>query len=317
MPRDADDPSDDDDSLPDREETPSDDDDSSPDSDDEPVDEPDVPVQGDDPDAPPLDPAIVRRFLNSKEALDIARSPIRKIVPKGQVDDLAADAIVRALRARPPHLEIVLPAWLMTIAERTAIRWLEKSKRRKKYEGRMPTHVAREDDYTGEAVETDDPTDRAYDPDEDQEPEELLGDILDRFIGDNARDRQIRDVIHEHSEKKKSYAQIAASLGLTEDQLAGRIKRFKAKYTTRVRRRRQLVFFLKAFGVAVFAGVAIALAWYLLHRVRDDIRPDPSPSVPSLTPSASASAPVFLQALPPPPEPTIPGPDKPQPRPKP
>jgi DNA-directed RNA polymerase specialized sigma24 family protein len=283
-----------------------------PGDDDDPPEEPDVPVEGDDPDAPPLDPAIVRRFLNSQRALDLAKIPIRKLVPKGQVDDLAGDAILRALKARPPHLEAVLPAWLMTIAERTAIRWLEKHNRRKKYEGPMPTHVAREDDYTGEAIETDDPADTSYDPEADPEPTELLGDHLRRLVGEHVRDGEVLDMVHEHSEDGKTYAEIADARGLTPAQVANRILRFKAKYGARVKRRRQLLAVLWAAGAGLLAAALIALAWYLLHRGPDDIGPDPSRSVPSAAPSASASTPLFLQALPPGPEPSAP-PEKPRP----
>jgi DNA-directed RNA polymerase specialized sigma24 family protein len=287
-----------------------------PDDGDDPPEEPDVPVEGDDPAAPPLDAAIVRRFLNSQRALDIAKVPIRKIVPRGQVDDLAADAIVRALKARPPHLEIVLPAWLMTIAERRALRWLEMRTRRKKYEGPMPTHVAREDDYTGEAVETEDPAETAYDPDADEEPAELLGDHLRRLVGDHVRDAEVLAMVHEHSEEGKTYAEIAAARGLTPAQVANRILRFKAKYGARVKRRRQLLAVLWAVGAGLLAATLIALAWYLLHRRPEDIGPDPSRSVPSAAPSASASAPLFLQALPPGPEPST-EPEKPRPLPPP
>jgi len=303
-PDDDDPPPSTDDPPPSTEDPPAGDEDPPPDSDDDPPDEPDVPVEGDDPDAPPLDAAIVQRFLTSKLARTTAENAIRKLVPRNEVEDIASDALVRALRAPPPHAEIVFPGWLAPIARRTAIRWLEKRKRRSAYEGPMPVQVAREDDYTGEAVETEDPTETAYDPETDEEPEKLLGDDLDRMIGEHARDQEIRAIIHEHSEEKRSYADIAAARGMTEAQLAGRIKRFKKKYTARVQRRRAFLFFLKALGVTVAAAIVVAVAWYLLHRTGpDDIRPDPSRFEPPATPSASA--PVFLQALPPPPEPSV------------
>jgi DNA-directed RNA polymerase specialized sigma24 family protein len=314
MPRHSHDPPDDDDPLRDDDDEPADPADSPPDpSDDAPSDddeddddkpEPDIPVEGDDVTAPRIDPAIVRRFLDTKPAFTIARNAVRKIVPPDQVDDIATDALVRALRALPPHTEIVLPRWLAAIAERTAMRWLDKRKRRSKYEGPMPTHVAREDDYTGEAVDTEDAADTSddpdYDPDNDEEPAELLGDHLDRLIGEHARDREVIAIIREASESGKSYAEIAAARGLTPAQVANRILRFKAKYATRVKRRRTSLFFLKVFGWTAAAAVALVVAWYLFLRPRTaDIGPDPAIFQPRITPSASASAPLFLQALPP------------------
>ena len=313
MPDDARDPPDDEDSLPDSYDAPSAPEDEPPDSDDDAPDDPNVPVDGDDPEAPPLDPAIVRRFLNTKAASDIARTVVRKIIPTEHVDDVAGEALVVAVTAHPPHLEIVLPAWLMTIAHRRAIKWLAKRKRRAAYEGPMPTQVAREDDYTGEAVETADPTEASYDPEADEEPAELLGEHLQRLIGEHVRDGEVLAMIREHSDDGKSYAEIAAARGLTPAQVANRILRFKKKYGARVKRRRQLMTVLWAIGAGVLAAAVIAFAWYLLHPGPDDIRPDPSRAQPSSSPSASASAPVFLQALPPPPEPTDNQPQKPRP----
>jgi len=59
---------------------------------------------------------------------------------------------------------------------------------------------------------------------------------------------------------------------------------------------------LWAFGAGVLAAVAIALAWYLLHRT-DEILPDPSRDE-RPAPSASAPGPEFLNSQPPPPEPS-------------
>jgi DNA-directed RNA polymerase specialized sigma24 family protein len=285
--------------MPDDDDDPIDADEPAPDSDEEPSDEPDVPVEGDDPQAPPLDAAVVRRFLSTRQARSIAENAIRKLVPRDQVEDLATDALVRALRAPPPRTEIVLPGWLAPIAVRTAIRWLEKRKRRSKYEGPMPTRDAREDDYTGEPIDDEDAADAAHEPDDDTEPAELLGTHLDRLIGDHARDQEVRAFIKESSEGGKTYAEIAAARGLTEAQVVNRIKRFKKKYAARVKRRRQLMVVLWALGAGLVAAIAIALAWWLLHRVPDDIGPDPSPPAPS----ASAPGPEFLNSQPPAPAP--------------
>jgi DNA-directed RNA polymerase specialized sigma24 family protein len=106
----------------------------------------DLVVEGDDPAAQDLDPAILRRFLSSQRALNVAAAAIKPMVPAQQVADLATDAVIRALRARKPRVEAVIPAWLAEIARRVAARYLEKKKRRAKYEGPMPVRKAREDE---------------------------------------------------------------------------------------------------------------------------------------------------------------------------
>jgi hypothetical protein len=259
----------------------------------------DEPVEGDDPEAPPLDPAAVPRFVSSKQARTVAEGVLRKIVPRVEVYDLATDALERALKARPPRVEAVLPAWLARIARRVGAKWLDKRKRRSKYEGDMPVRVAREDDYTGEARDDDGGRGEVLELQGD-DPGKMLGPYLDKLIGSHEGDREVREILREHAERKKPYKAIAAERGLTETQLANRIHRFKAKYAPRVKRRRTQMFVLKAF-LAFAAGVAaVILAWWLLSR-RPDIRPDPSP--PRLAPSASASAPPpepFMPAKPPP-----------------
>jgi DNA-directed RNA polymerase specialized sigma24 family protein len=276
----------------------------------DPEEDDDEPVEGDDPTAPPLGPEVVKRFLGGKDAHRIALAAVRPIVPHDRVDDLAADAMVRALTARPPSLEKVLPAWLDAIARRVAIRWLEKRARRAKYEGAMPQQVAREDDYTGETLDDADDQgdfDPTYDPDADGEPGELLGPYLDRLIGDHGRDRETRAMLREHAEEQKSFAAIATARGLSPAQVANRVLRFKKKYGRAVKRRRTLMLMLRMAGGLVLAGALALLVWWLLHRTRD-ILPDPERSEPRSTPSASASAPYFLQALPPGPDPVRPAP---------
>jgi DNA-directed RNA polymerase specialized sigma24 family protein len=284
---------------------PPDDDDDLSHEDDADDTEPDEPVEGDDLTAPLVAPAVVHRFLTTPKALRVAKNAVRRLVPRDEIENLVADALVRALKAPRPHTEIVLPGWLAAIARRTAMRWLTKRKRRAKYEGPMPSRVAREDDYTGKAADADDAPEPFYDPAADEEPAKLLGEELDRRIGDNVRDKEVREMIREASEEEKTYAQIAAERGLTPAQVANRILRFKVKYAARVKRDRQWAFFVKlAWGTAgAGALAAIFLALYLLRHRTEGIGRDPSlPERPS--PSASASTPVFLQALPPPPEPS-------------
>ena len=112
-------------------------------------------LPGDDPVAPPVAPAILLRYLSRQRALKVAAAAIRPLVPADIVEDLAADAVIRALKARPPRVEGAIPAWLAEIARRVAARWLAKRARRAKYEGPMPVTPSREDDYTGHALEQD------------------------------------------------------------------------------------------------------------------------------------------------------------------
>ena len=202
--------------------------------------------------------------------------------------------MTRALTARPPRSEKVLPAWLWTIARRRAIKWLEKRKRRAKYEGPMPTHAPREDAYTG-AVDPDDaePAEHAYDPQADDELGELLGSALDRFIGgDNRRDRETRDMIRESAEDKKTYAQIAKERKTTEAAVAKRIQRFKEKYADRVKRRNRMMLWLKIGGGALAFVVAAIIAYFVLRPPPPaPIGPDPSqvhPSPPRPAPTSRA-----------------------------
>jgi RNA polymerase sigma factor (sigma-70 family) len=272
-----------------------------------PVDEKDTgeendgPVDGDDPSLPPLDPAIVRRFLASKQARDVARAAIEPVVPPGEVEALVHDALVRALTADPPHVEAALVSWMYRIATRTAADWLKKRKRRRKYEGDMPAQVAREDDYTGAPIDDGDGEDAgaAYDPEEDREPVKMLGDDLDELVGDDAKERELRDILRERADGK-SYKKIASERGYTEAQIANRIYRLKQKYGPRIKRRRRNRMLIWIFG-GVAAAVAVAiLVWWALHRDAGDIRPDPSKAAPPV-PSATATAPdedVFTPAVP-------------------
>ncbi|HEY5244021.1 MAG TPA: hypothetical protein VIJ22_21215, partial [Polyangiaceae bacterium] len=52
-------------------------------------------------------------------------------------------------------------------------------------------------------------------------------------------------------------------------------------------------------GAGILAAVVIALAWWLLHRDPDDIRPDPSPFELRPAPSVSAPPPELLNSEPP------------------
>jgi DNA-directed RNA polymerase specialized sigma24 family protein len=283
------------------------------DDDDGEADDRDLTVEGDEPSAPRLDPGVVRRFLSTPATLTIARNTIRQLVPRGEVEELAADTMVRALTAPPPRVERVLPGWLAEIARRVAIRWLEKRGRRAKHEGPMPQHVAQEDAYTGAVADDEGDSDPAYRLEADDEPGDLLGAHLDRLIGTHLHDQETRAILREHAEEARSYADIAAARGLTEAQVANRILRFKKKYAPRVKRRRDLLLVLKLFGGVALAAAALVALWWLLHPA-PEIGPDPSVDEPSPAPSATASAEEFNAAGPTQPEPRRkPEPLKPEP----
>ena len=217
----------------------------------------DLAVEGDDPVAKELDPAILRRFLSSQKALDVAAAAIKPIVPAQQVGDLAAEAVIRALNARKPRVEVVIPGWLAVIARRVAARWLEKKERRAKYEGPMPVRKAREDDYTGHKVEQHaPPMGNYFDPDGPEDEEEMLEPFMDKIVAPH--DRAILEVLREQARTKKTYAALAAARGESEDQLWRKIRRFKTKYRPRVRKRRAVMLWLKKAAVRVAVGIVVA-----------------------------------------------------------
>jgi hypothetical protein len=158
----------------------------------------------------------------------------------------------------------------------------------------MPVHEARVDDYTGHRVEHHpEPVGNYFDPDG-PEPEE--GDLdlyLDGIVAPH--DRPILEVLREQARTKKTYAVLAAARGESEDQLGRKIRRFKAKYGPRVRRRRSLMLFFKRAGIgtAVAIAAAVLLYFFVLHRASPlDARPDPATRpLPSAT--ASTQAPLI------------------------
>jgi DNA-directed RNA polymerase specialized sigma24 family protein len=254
-------------------------------------------VVGDNPAAPELDRAVVRRFLSRQRALDIAATVIRPLVPADQVEDLAADAVVRALKARPPRVEAVLPGWLAEIARRVAIRWLEKRKRRAQYEGPMPVAGAQEDAYTGHAVESHaEPVRTYFDEEGADEAQELVDDFLESVVA--AHDRPVLELLRERADKKKTNAQLAAERNMSVDQLDRKIRRFKTKYAPRVRKRRTMMLLLKLGAGFVLAAAVGVFLYYWLQRPlpRTDVLPDPETK--PLAPSATASVEAPLVASP-------------------
>jgi DNA-directed RNA polymerase specialized sigma24 family protein len=253
-------------------------------------------VAGDDPTVPELAPALVRRFLSRQRALDIAAAVVRPVLPAQVVEDVAADAVVRALKARPPRVEVVLPSWLAEIARRVAARWLEKRARRAKYEGPMPVHKARTDDYTGHRIETHAiPVGSLFAEDVAEEAEDLLDPYLESIVAPH--DRPILEALREHATTKKTYAALATEREMSVDQLDRRIRRFKAKYAPRVHRRRDVMRYLwivaRVAGVLVAAAVLVYVLLYVLffHHTppKDDALPDPATRpLPSATASTEA-----------------------------
>ena len=253
-------------------------------------------VAGDDSAGPGIDPEVVRRFLSKQRALDIAAAAVRPLLPAQAVEDVAADAVVRAVRARPPRVEVVLPGWLAEIARRVAARWLEKRKRRKKHEGPIPVHKARRDDYTGQKVETHpEPIGNFFDPDGDvEEAELLLEPYLDSIVAPH--DRPILDVLRAKATGKKTYPQLAAERNRSIRQLERKIQRFKTKYAPRVHRRRGIFLFFKRAGIgAAIAAALVAVFYFLLFRRAPHLDAVPDPATRPL-PSASAPGPAPLIA---------------------
>jgi len=208
------------------------------------------------------------------------------------VEDLATDAVVRALKARPPCSEKALSSWLWVIARRVAARWLEKRARRAEYEGAMPVQKTVTDDYTGHEVETHAAPERSFfDQDLADEAEDLIGRFLESIVAPH--DRPILDVIRERAAGGKTYADLAAERNMSVDQLDRKVRRFKTKYAPRVQRRRTILLLLK-LGAAVVVAVAAILYFLLARRPppSNDALPDPAARpLPSAT--ASTEAPLI------------------------
>jgi DNA-directed RNA polymerase specialized sigma24 family protein len=240
------------------------------------------PPEGDAPRPPPIDRKVVRRFLESKKAWNVAKAAIAKVIPPEEVEDLVVEALADALASQPPHAEAALVSWLYRIAYRRAVDWLRKRTRREKYEGPMPTRAALEDAYTGESL--DDGGDLAgSDLAIADEAENRLTSHLDVLIGDNAKERELREILREHAEGK-TYKAIAAERGYTEDQIASRIRRFKLKYAKTLKRRRQRMLLLWLLGGLAIAGAVALLLWWLFYRGeledRRHVEPWPAPTAP-------------------------------------
>ena len=272
------------------------------DDEDDDLDEPmpeldDLVVEGDDPDAPELDPRVLQRFFSRQKALDVAAAAVKGIVPAQEVNNIAAEAVIRAFRARkPPHLEAVIPAWLATIARRVAGKWLEKRKRRAKYEGPMPSRKKREDDYTGHRVETHpEPVGNFFDADGPEDPNVVLIDpFMDTIVAPH--DRAILELLRKQAQTGMTYAQLAAERGESEPQLRRKIKRFKVKYTPRVKRRNAMVFWFKRGALTAVGLFAVGLVLYFVFlrpAPKGDVLPDPATRP---LPSATVSADVPLIA---------------------
>jgi hypothetical protein len=128
----------------------------------------------------------------------------------------------------------------------------------------------------------------------------LLSKWLEWAVRDDDTDRETLAMLFHKARTEKTYAELAVEYFTTVAALKSRVHAFKEKYQPRWRRvRLALELVLLLLGALVVA----ILAWLLLRPAQGEIRPDPAPPVPTLAPSATASAPdtPFEPARPTPP----------------
>jgi DNA-directed RNA polymerase specialized sigma24 family protein len=244
-----------------------------------------------------LSPAEVAAFLGQKDAnRQLRRVAVVFCAPKtpwNVVDDVWQDANVAALTSkwRPRSPEARMP-WAKTIVRRAAANYFRREAVHRKW-------LHPDADVAELASPADDgspgpPLDAGVDG-------WLLGDWLEERVCRSVRDAETLEMIRYKAEAEKSWEEVAAEWETTVSAVHNRVHKLKKKYLARyekhrAERNRMLI------GVSIAAAVAVAVAIAVAvyggrHAKPEAIGPDVFPSAKPV-PSASASAPVFNQALP-------------------
>lgn len=164
-------------------------------------------------------------------------------------------------------------------------------------------------------------------PDEEPQPPDdgavapwMISRWLKEQVANNPEDKRTYDLMVRKARSKKGYAEIAASAGMTENQLNNRVHRLKTKYLPlrkkfeKDRRDRLLLWWRRSKTAAKWAVFTVGfglLLWWLLHRnAQEEIRPEPV-FVPGSATASSAPPPPLNQALPPTEQSAPPARDKP------
>jgi DNA-directed RNA polymerase specialized sigma24 family protein len=250
-------------------------------------------LDDDAPPPPPLRPAV-RAFLSRK---DVSRWVFRRMkqkLPRDDGEQVAQDALQECVeKVRWPASDEpgVLWAVLKTVCRRRIADHLEQRRLRKQYEGPMPGPRLRQDE-AGEYVPDEEASaDPSHDPRVVDARVEglLLRRYLEGAVASDPRDEETYGWLLAWSDEELTYPQIAELAGVSPDDVAKRVQRFKEKYVPRYERWRNRTFLpLLLLGALLLAVVIVVLVLFGLRRKTERIeRTDDFRLVPP--PSASAS----------------------------
>jgi DNA-directed RNA polymerase specialized sigma24 family protein len=250
-------------------------------------------LDDDAPPPPPLRPAV-HAFLSRK---DVNRWVFRRMKQKLPPDDgeqVAQDALQECVeKVRWPDSDEPGVLWsvLKTVCRRRIADHLEKRRLRKKYEGPMPGPRLRQDE-AGEYVPDEEASaDPSHDPEAFDGRVEglLLRRYLEGAVATDPRDEETYGWMLAWSDDELTYPQIAALAGVSPDDVAKRVQRFKEKYVPRYERwRNRTLLPLLLLGVVILVVVLVVLG--MLARGKKTGRIDRADDFRLVTPpSASAS----------------------------
>ncbi|HEY3816087.1 MAG TPA: hypothetical protein VGL81_02895 [Polyangiaceae bacterium] len=228
---------------------------------------------------------------------------MKQKVPREDYEQLAQDALEECVeKVRWPDSDEpgVLWAVLKTVCQRRIADHLEQRKLQKKYEGPMPGPRLRQDE-AGEYVPDEEASaDPSHDPRVVDARAEglLLRRYLKSAVADDPRDEETLGWILASTDDELTYPQIAELAGVTPDDIAKRVQRFREKYVPRYEKwRNRTLLPLLFLGAVILVAIIVALALRKRHEridPADDFRLTPPPSA-----SASGSGPPLEPAPPP------------------
>jgi DNA-directed RNA polymerase specialized sigma24 family protein len=251
------------------------------------------PPSGEEPAPPPrpLRPKV-GDFLARPEVMRWVHKRVRAKLPEQDCEQEAQSVLQELVeKTKWPDSDEpkVLWAVVKTVCRCCIADYLEKRKTRRQYEGETPGPRKIQDEAGDYVVDEENTADPSHDPRAVEQRTEglLLRTYLEQAVKEDARDEEVYGWMVAWSDDELTYPQIAELAGLSEDDVYKRVQRFKEKYLPRYRRWRNGMFLLLLLG-----AVVVCLAWWVLqqmpHRPKvEDIRP--SPDVPQLAPSGSAT----------------------------
>jgi DNA-directed RNA polymerase specialized sigma24 family protein len=244
-----------------------------------------------------ISPEQLRAYLAlpeiQKRIMTVVRATLKDGPAAHLAEDIAQEANVAMLSAksRPRAMDTAF-GWVSMAARRAVVH----SFRRRKIENAWLVPDGDIDEY---------PSRRPPPPAD----EWMISRWLARVVRDNATDQETFELLVYKARSEKTYEQVASEHGMTGVALRSRVWTFRNKYQPRwVRWKRALELLL------LLGAVAIAVLLWLFSRPKHaEIRPDPTPAVPSIAPTTTATAkePVFEPSKPTPRPPRRDVPEKP------